>query len=385
LGGATVISIGLLGSARAAADYYLTRRAGCEADYYVRELEPAGRWVGPGAAALGLDGAIDEAGERTLRALLDGVGPDGQRSARPVWRADPASRLPARPLLEAIDVRALERGGPATGLFADERLAESYARLSARASRANAGTRLEIGAEQAERLAQAAGLDPHTIYRGPDDADRYADAAARTDRRVDVRRTGLDVTVSAPKSVSLLYAFGDEQVAGQVRAAHATAVEQELGYLNEQAGHGLRGHQGDGVRAARVGSNGLIVAAFEHRVSRAGDPQLHTHLVLPNLVHGKDGAWSVVDSRAVHRHALTASYLYQAVLRSQLTGRLDVAWTARVRGVAEVAGIPRAAPRLLHPPHPDRSRTRPHRPRRRAGRAAGLPGHPVGQGASRRG
>jgi len=74
--------------------------------------------------------------------------------------------------------------------------------------------------------------------------------------------------------------------------------------------------------------------------SRIGDPQLHTHLVVPNLLHGADGHWSAVDSRAVHRHALTASYLYHAVLRGQLTARLGVAWTTPAKGVAEIAGVP---------------------------------------------
>jgi hypothetical protein len=55
------------------------------------------------------------------------------------------------------------------------------------------------------------------------------------------------------------------------------------------------------------------------------------HLVVPNLLKGKDGKWSAVDSRAVHRHALTASYVYHALLRGELTARLGVAWTPRRR------------------------------------------------------
>jgi hypothetical protein len=125
-----------------------------------------------------------------------------------------------------------------------------------------------------------------------------------------------------------------------VRAAQQAAVSEALGYLESAAGHGLRGHQGDGHRAARIGTAGWIVAAFEHRTSRAGDPQLHAHLVVPNLLKGADGKWSAVDSKAVYRHALTASYLYHAVLRGELTARLGVAWTAPEKGIAEVAGIP---------------------------------------------
>jgi hypothetical protein len=57
---------------------------------------------------------------------------------------------------------------------------------------------------------------------------------------VDVRRAGIDVTVSAPKSVSVLYALGDQQVAAAVRTAHQTAVAEALSYLESVAGHGLR-------------------------------------------------------------------------------------------------------------------------------------------------
>ena len=90
----------------------------------------------------------------------------------------------------------------------------------------------------------------------------------------------------------------------------------------------------------RIASDGWIVAGFEHRTSRADDPQLHTHLVVPNLLHGADGKWSAVDAKEIYRHALTASYLYHAVLREQLTHRLGLAWTAPVKGVAEIDGIP---------------------------------------------
>ena len=117
-------------------------------------------------------------------------------------------------------------------------------------------------------------------------------------------------------------------------------MAEVVGFLESVAGHGLRGHQGDGQRAQRIGTDGWIVAGFEHRTSRADDPQLHTHLVVPNLLHGADGKWSAVDAKEIYRHALTASYLYHAVLRGQLTQRLGLAWTAPVKGVAEIDGIP---------------------------------------------
>ena len=151
--------------------------------------------------------------------------------------------------------------------------------------------------------------------------------------------------MSAPKSRQRrCSASASRRSRPQVRAGHQAAVAEALAYLESVAGHGLRGHQGDGQRADRIGTDGWIVAAFEHRTSRAGDPQLHTHLVVPNLLRGADGRWSAIDSRTVHRHALTASYLYHAVLRGELTARLGVAWTTPEKGIAEIVGIP---PELL--------------------------------------
>jgi conjugative relaxase-like TrwC/TraI family protein len=158
--------------------------------------------------------------------------------------------------------------------------------------------------------------------------------------KIDIRRCGLDLVVSAPKSVSVLHGLADPATATAVMAAHETAVQEALGYLERHASHGTRGHQGGGQRANRIETTRLVAAAFTHTTSRADDPQLHTHLVVANLVHGVDGKWSAVDSRAMHRHARTAGCIYQAVLRGELTKTLGIGWGPVRRGVAEIVGIP---------------------------------------------
>src|SRR4051812_29051069 len=108
-----MLSIGRVGAA-GAGEYYLEKQAGCDLDYYTGEGEARGRWLGAGAAAVGLAGPLDEAGERALRALLSGCGADGGRLVGPVLRSDP--RGPAR--RPAADPRAQlgrgrsGRGGP---------------------------------------------------------------------------------------------------------------------------------------------------------------------------------------------------------------------------------------------------------------------------------
>ena len=78
-----VISIGRLGSAAAAADYYLTRQANCSLDYYTGAGERRGLWIGRGAAALGLAGELTAGHEQVFRGLLEGRAPDGEQLVRP--------------------------------------------------------------------------------------------------------------------------------------------------------------------------------------------------------------------------------------------------------------------------------------------------------------
>lgn len=334
-----MISLSMLRPGPDPAAYYLSKQAGCPADYYLG-AEPSGRWLGSGAAELGLTGVLDPAGGYALRALLAGEAPGGQVLVAPVLRADPRGRLPIAPLVDAVRARATERGTTVGALIADPTDLALCNLLAIRSAGNGRGRSCTLNAKRAARIADAAGLDVHAVYRGEDGRDRYAAALRFAGKRIDVRRPGIDVTVSAPKSVSILFALGNAWVAAAVRAAHQAAIAEALAYLESVAGHGLRGHQGDGQRAQRITTDGWIVAAFEHRTSRAGDPQLHTHLVVPNLLYAADGKRSALDSRALHRHALTASYLYHAVLRGQLTRQLGVAWTTPHKGIAEVAGIP---------------------------------------------
>ncbi|UGS37204.1 hypothetical protein DSM104329_03619 [Capillimicrobium parvum] len=95
---------------------------------------------------------------------------------------------------------------------------------------------------------------------------------------------GFDLTFSAPKSVSVLFAAGGEQVRRAVVDGHEAAVRDALGYLEREAVQVRRGAAG----AIKEHAGGLIAGAYRHRTSRAGDPQLHTHVVAANLAQGAD-------------------------------------------------------------------------------------------------
>ena len=151
------------------------------------------------------------------------------------------------------------------------------------------------------------------------------------------RVPGFDLTFRAPKSVSLLYGLSGSPVAGQVWEAHDAAVAAAVGYLEEAAGYTRRGLNG----RERVPVAGFVAAAFRHRTSRAGDPLLHTHVVVSNLGRAvDDGCWRTLDGRGLYVHAKTAGYLYQAHLRHELTRRLGVEWGEVRNGCADLVGVP---------------------------------------------
>ena len=145
---------------------------------------------------------------------------------------------------------------------------------------------------------------------------------------------GFDATVSAPKSLSVLWALtGDPGFA----EAHDVAVQAVLSHL-ERFGSTTRIRSNGG--RLHPDSQGLIVAGFRQTTSRADDPQLHTHLVISSKVQTGDGRWLALDARMLKRYQRTLGGLYQSVLRAELTDRYGVGFGEIVKGQAEIAGVP---------------------------------------------
>ncbi|MBV8303843.1 MAG: relaxase domain-containing protein, partial [Acidimicrobiia bacterium] len=156
-------------------------------------------------------------------------------------------------------------------------------------------------------------------------------------RRCD-RRPGLDLTLSAPKGVSLLGLLTTADVRAEVGAAHRSAVEQAIDDLEGRAAWVRRGAGGK----EHVPADGLVEAVFVHTTSRAQDPQLHAHVLVANVAYGPDGRWSSPHGSAFYAYGTTTGYLYQAALRAELTERLGVEWRPVVHGLSEPAAFSRA-------------------------------------------
>ncbi|MBL7521726.1 relaxase domain-containing protein, partial [Frankia sp. CNm7] len=156
---------------------------------------------------------------------------------------------------------------------------------------------------------------------------------------------GYDVVCAAPKSVSLLWAFGDEALRADVAAALDAAVDATISYLERHGAFGV-------VRGQSRHALGLAVASYLHDVSRSVEAHLHVHNIVINAVvvathpDGQDPAaeeswdWRALDGELFLAEVKTAGYVGAAVLRHELTARRGVVWEPARNGVAEIASFP---------------------------------------------
>jgi conjugative relaxase-like TrwC/TraI family protein len=175
----------------------------------------------------------------------------------------------------------------------------------------------------------------NALMAGLDPSDDALERRLR-DSRGEPKVVGFDLTFSAPKSVSVLFAAGDQQTAGQLIAGHESAVRAALEYVEDAA---VKVRRGKGGAIVEPGE-GVIAAAYRHRMSRSLDPQLHTHVVCANAARGSDGRWTALDGRHLYEHAKTAGYLYQAHLRAEVRERLGLEWGPVSKGAAELRALP---------------------------------------------
>ena len=297
---------------RQVASHDVCRERGEElAGYYTASGNPPGRWVGSGAAELGVAGVVSEA---QMKALFGaGLHPDAER----------------------IVADLLAAGADLDQVGAAVRLGRRYPRFGQLPS-------------YPERVAARLRELEHDLGRAPtagEVARVEGEEAARTPRRP---VAGYDLVFTPVKSVSLLWALGDEPVRAQVEAAHHAAVADVIGFLERHAAFTRTGAVGQ----EQVDTRGLVCAAFDHRDSRLGDPDRHTHVAVANKVRAvadtREGwaRWLALDARALYAVGVAASERYNTRIEDQLATRLGVRFTERAgsgrdkRPIREITGIP---------------------------------------------
>jgi len=291
-------------------DYYLDQVG---ADYYLTAAgEPPGVWAGRGAAALGLRGQVggDKASAKTMRALFHyGIGPDGV----PLSSRQRAPKYPARAVYAQVE-EAIAKRVAALGRFATPE------------------ERREI------RLQERAKMRTSTPY--------------------------YDMTFSAEKSVSLLYAGllaaaqqardrGDEREAERLRAEAArveAAVMAGADRMLEVAGQRgaivRTGHHSASSGAFRD-AEGFVAVKFLQHTSRADDPQLHVQATVLNKAQRADRAdsgdqkWRALDGRPLMRSGPRLGFAAHAgAAEAQALARLGLPLVKREDGNGfEIGGV----------------------------------------------
>jgi hypothetical protein len=306
-------------------------------DYYSQHGESPGRWAGNGLP--GLSGVIagQFVGEEQMKSLFgEGRHPDADRLEQ---NALAGGQAPA----EAHAAGALGRAFFVFSARADgfrARCAQEYAAFNtARGQPATTPVPDDDRAQIRSNLARA--MFTEAYGRASRDARELSGFLTRVSRPATTAVAGYDLTFSPVKSVSALWALAPREVAEQIEAAHATAVADALAWLEDNACFTRLGT--DGVRL--VETTGLIAAVFTHRDSRAGDPDLHSHVAVSNKVQTRDGRWRALDGRVLHKAAVAASERYDTRLQAHLVTRLGVRFSDRPgpktgrRTVREIVGM----------------------------------------------
>ena len=195
-------------------------------------------------------------------------------------------------------------------------------------------------------MAQRVAAIPAT-HTGTERAEERARIEAEERAKGGTFRTpvaGFDLTFSPSKSVSVAWALADRETKAQIYACHRRAIEVVLTYAEREVFHSRSGTNG----VVQEDVEGVVAAAFTHWDSRAGDPQLHDHVVVANRARSvSDGTWRTLDSRGLFKSVVALSELHQGVLSDLLTKELGWGWDGRARRHSEqlrfeVTGVPEA-------------------------------------------
>jgi conjugative relaxase-like TrwC/TraI family protein len=307
------------------------------ASYYTERGETPGMWIGSG---------------------LDGI--DGLTADDPVT-AEQMGALFGSGLHPLAELRQQQLEGPDLSL----RDYQDAARLGAPFKIVDSDVspfRREVARRSAE-LRTAAGLPTSAALRAADrarvrtevarefflaahgrepmDARELAGQIAKDSRPRAQTVAGYDLTFSPVKSVSTLWAVADPAVAAVIERAHQAAVKDALAFIEKHALFTRTGPQG--IRQVNV--RGLVAAAFTHRDSRAGDPDLHTHVAVANKVQTLDGRWLSIDGRVLFKANVAASEAYNTALEQHLRDTLGIRFAERPgtdpakRSIREIVGV----------------------------------------------
>lgn len=173
--------------------------------------------------------------------------------------------------------------------------------------------------------------DLHRLFYGLDPDGKQLVQNANTAKR----RPGYDLTFSAPKTLSVLWAMAPPDVRQAIQQCQFEAVSEAILFLEQEAAFCRRGKGGCQFVPAHI-----LVAAFEHGTSRTGDCNLHTHAVQVNLAFRPDGSTGALESKPFYEHKMVAGAVYRAHLAHLLQERLGLKVVC-TGDLFQIAGVPK--------------------------------------------
>ncbi|MBV5244429.1 relaxase domain-containing protein [Mycolicibacterium sp. PAM1] len=324
------------------------------ADYYSAKGESPGRWMGRGLAALSDTGAravsdavrqqvwtVEEGStvtEAQMKALF-GLGwhPNADKISEHV-----SGRLGVQPVIAAAQLGRQYAVRDESSEFT-RRVGKAFRAHNIAAGMPGTAT-IDDDVRAGIRTQVATEMFAEQFGRPPADDRELSGFVARATRARTTAVAGYDLTFSPVKSISALWAIAPPDVAAQIEAAHEAAVADVLEWLQDNATFTRTGTNG----VAQVDTEGLIAAVFTHRDSRAGDPDLHTHVAISNKVSHIDAngvrRWLALDGQPLHRIIVAASEMYNTRMEVHTIDRLGVDFVEASRGrgkraVREIAGM----------------------------------------------
>ena len=163
------------------------------------------------------------------------------------------------------------------------------------------------------------GGDFHRLYHGfaPDGGERLTRNAGS-----EKRSPGLDMTFSADKSVSALWAIADPELRSEIERAHNDAARAALAETVLRHCAWTRLQERDGTRVVAAD---IMGAMFQHGTSRENDPQLHTHCTIFNAARTyRDGRYRALHQHPVYAWMKAAGAVYRNALAWNLRDRLGI-------------------------------------------------------------
>ncbi len=190
----------------------------------------------------------------------------------------------------------------------------------------------------ADALGLSGAVDPDTFTAILEGKVSDGSQLGRRDKDSNIHhRPGRDVTLSAPKSVSLAaLVCGDHRIV----EAHDKAVQRTLHWIEANAIETRMRDPSTGTMV-RAGGQDMVAATFRHDTSRNLDPQLHTHCVIANMVRGGDGKWRTMVDDGLYAGKMAIGAIYRAELAQGLADLGYKIEKTHSDGRFELAGVPR--------------------------------------------